>query len=99
MNRPSHHVGLAIAAAFERAEQHRNLSSRNIQIIMLCEPDGLRIFPIAQVQSMAELQAMQSIGRVWVHWSCLDQTSRELCEIVDQCVADAEAALGVRADA
>jgi hypothetical protein len=96
-------VGLAIKAAIERAETHERVSQRKLRVWFSIRWDGgaqaLWIRASIAARNDAELSGQDERCERFVPWDRLDElaTNGKLIEVVDQCVAAADAAVGARA--
>jgi hypothetical protein len=91
-------VGLAIQAAIERGEAHRALSQRHLRVRLFNYPQGLAVVVTVPARDNGELEALNAGTRV-IPWRDLSRRAHELPQIVDECVAAVEMALGMRAAA
>ena len=93
-------VGAAIAAALERAAHHQRLCPRRLTVrVMLRYGDHRdRLTVVAHVAARTgeelEAQAMKGIRHILL--AELDARAGELVGLVDQCVTEAETAVGLR---
>ena len=89
-------VGLAIQAAIERGEAHRAISQGQFRVRLFNYPQGLAIVVTVASSDDAELAALKHGTRV-IPWRELSRRAIELPDIVDECVAAVEDAIGLRA--
>jgi hypothetical protein len=89
-------VGLAIQAAIERGEAHRAMSQRKLRVRLFNSPAGLAIVVTIPARDNVELEALDCGKRV-IPFGDLSRCAHELSDIVDECVIELEAALGLRA--
>jgi hypothetical protein len=87
-------LGLAIQAAIERGEAHRAMSRRNLRVRLFNSPEGLAIVVSIPARDNVELEAL-ACGKRVITWSDLRRRAHELSDIVDECVIEFEAALGL----
>jgi hypothetical protein len=91
-------VGLAVQAAIERGEVHRATSQRQLRVRLFNYPQGLAIVVTIPARDNGELEVLNAGTRV-IPWRDLSRRAYELPDIVDECVAAVETALGLRAAA
>jgi len=88
---------LALAAAMERAAYHMANSTRRLRVRLITDfadvRDGLVIKATIAAKTGPELEAMQGRGLRVVPWAELDARAGELVTLVDDAVADIEAAI------
>jgi hypothetical protein len=89
-------VGLAIQAAIARGEAHRAISQGQLRVRLFNYPQGLAIVVTVPARDYADIEAVKRGTRV-IPWRELSQRANELPDIVDECVAAVESALGLRA--
>jgi hypothetical protein len=97
------HVGNAIAAAIARAETHEKTCTRKLRVRVTTlwgdDRDALTINARIAARSTEELECQQDIGTRRVAWDELDERAGELVQLVDDVVAEVEAAFGLKATA
>jgi hypothetical protein len=91
-------VGLAVQAAIERGEAHRATSQRQLRVRLFNYLQGLAIVVTIPARDNGELEVLNAGTRV-IPWRDLSRRAHELPDIVDECVAAVETALGLRAAA
>ena len=89
-------VGLAIQAAIERGEAHHAMSLRKLRVRLFNSPGGLAVIVTVPARDHVELEA-RDCGKRVIPWSDLSRRACELSDIVDECVIELEAALGLGA--
>jgi hypothetical protein len=95
-------VGSAIAAALARGEAHRAASTRQLRVRVLTDfgddADGLTIRARIAARNNQELAAQDGKGVRWIAWSELDGRAADLVDLVDDAVAEVEAAVKAAPD-
>jgi hypothetical protein len=90
-------VGAAIKAALARAEFHRSTSSRRLRVRLMTQwgddCSGLTINAHIAVRNNQELAAQEGKGVRRIPWDELDARADELVCLVDEVVAEVEAAV------
>lgn len=89
-------VGLAIQAAIARGEAHRAMCQMKLRVRLFNSPEGLIIIVTVPARDNVEFEALECGKRV-IPWSDLSRRAHELSDIVDECVIEIEATLGLRA--
>jgi hypothetical protein len=89
-------VGLAIQAAVARGAAHCAMSRQKLCVRLFNYPEGLTVIVTVPERDDAELEAIECGKRV-IPWSDLSRRAHELSDIVDECVIEVEAALGLGA--
>jgi hypothetical protein len=70
------------------------MSPSKLQVRLFNSPEGLAIVVTVPARDNVELEALESGKRV-IPWSDLSRCAHELSDIVDECVIEFEAALGL----
>jgi hypothetical protein len=89
-------VGFAIQAALARGEAHRVMCQKKLRVRLFNSPTGLTIVVTVPARENVELEA-SDCGRRVIPWSDLSRRAHQLSDIVDDCVIELEAALGLGA--
>jgi hypothetical protein len=89
-------VGLAIQAAMARGEAHHAMCQKKLRVRLFNSPEGLTIIVTVPARDNVEFEALDC-GRRVIPWSDLSRRAHELPDIVDECVIELEAALGLGA--
>lgn len=89
------HVGGCIGAALEHAALHERTATRKLRVRVQVGPerDGLLVSATYAARTGEELAAQIDTGRRLIAWADLDAQAPNLPAIIDQCVAEASAAI------
>ena len=89
-------VGIALAAAIARGEHHCAASARTLRVRIVTDwgdDSGLTINARIAARTNEELRAQDGKGTRWIPWAELDARASELITLVDEVVAEVEAAV------